>query len=93
MSTTRYNLVMADNMPVLVSNTGANILKHLAKAGSEGLTYSELHRRTRVPLNSLYVFAARLRSAKLISGHLHNRETTLFLRDPKAKLKKVRCVG
>lgn len=93
MAGNQYNLVMADGKPVLVSNTSARILKELAKAGDRGLTYSELRSRTKFPLNSLYVFAARLRKARLISGYMHDRETTLALRDLSARPKIIRRVG
>ena len=94
MASNRYHLVTSrDGKQVLVSNSSARLLKELAKAGDSGLTYAQLSRLTRLPHNSLYVFASRLRKAKLVGGVLKNRETILYMRDLAAIPTTIRRVG
>ena len=71
---TRYTLARFGTRHFLLSTSSAKILTALADHGP--MRYSQLQRRTKLPLQSLYVFVARLRKHKLLRvyGSPHERE-------------------
>lgn len=70
----RYRLaVISNGAPILLSTMPLAMLKHIAKR--PGATYDSLAKATKIPLNSLYVFAQRLEHAGLIE-----RDTKLINR-------------
>ena len=80
----RHLVVTKKDSHFLVGSHSASIVKALKKAGKRGLSYDQLRRKTRTPLDSLYVYSQRLRQANLIQSRpqAESRERRLFLLDP-----------
>lgn len=64
MARTRYGIVMRDTVPHLISDSSTKIIKALRRG--EALPYADLQRKTRIPMQSLYVFVGRLRKGGLV---------------------------
>jgi predicted ArsR family transcriptional regulator len=56
---------MRGTTPFLVSTSTKTILKALL-ATKDGLSYQDLSKKCKVPINTLYVFCQRLESARLV---------------------------
>lgn len=79
----RHLVLTKKDKHFLLSNHSARIVQALQTAGAPGMTYSQLVRKTKAPLQSLYVFAQRLRAAKIIKSQKDDdNEVTLILCDP-----------
>jgi len=59
-------ILTQNNKHFLLSEGATKIVKALQKAGDNGLTYAELQTKTKTAQASIYVFAQRLRDAKLV---------------------------
>ena len=92
----RHLVVKKNDDHFLVGTHSAKILKALKKAGTRGLSYSQLRRQTKTKVDSLYVYSQRLRAAKLIQSRpeSESRERRLFLIDPQqVTLSKAKRIG
>ncbi len=75
---TKTTILTQDNKHFLLSEGTTKIVKALQKAGDTGLTYAELQSKTKTPPSTIYVFAQRLRDAKLVSSK-KNADATVRL--------------
>lgn len=64
MKSLRYNLYRVGNQHLLLSQTTSKILDALGQVGQ--ISYTDLQYKTKIPKNSLYVFAQRLQENKII---------------------------
>lgn len=79
---THTTVITKDDTVLIVSPSSSKILNRLKNAGDVGCSYGELHKMTKIPSNSLYVFSQRLRKSKLVRATVGSMgETRLVLNE------------
>lgn len=93
--TTKYSVLTVGTKTYVTSSTCAKVVRLLLSAGDAGLSYSDLVRRMRQPLGSLYVFVARLRKGHIVrTDPDDSAEVRIRLRHPeRTKVVDAKAIG
>lgn len=91
----RYHLITAGTKKVLLGEASTRVVRSLVDAGKDGMTYSDLVRRTKSPAASLYVLGQRLRDAGIVKSKTNgDGERVLTLLSPKkTNIEAVKTLG
>jgi hypothetical protein len=80
----KYNLLTVGEQRILLGPTSTKVVNSLKDAGTKGMTYADLGKQTKSPVNSLYVLGQRLRDAGIAKSITSkDGERTLALLTPK----------